>query len=136
MNKVYSYIRLIVDDVFFNYMAILSSAGITAGFLMRDFSYWWIPAVICFLLVGRYADEVESQNSSLYDMSYEDLMELTELTEAQLDEMTKVLATKHNYIKIATSFDEYKEQWQEAESLNCNTCGYVTQGCVCKPMIN
>ena len=129
-------VKNMISDTYFNYLAILSSAGITAGFLVRDFSYWWIPAVICFLLVGRYADEVESQNNSLYNMSYEDLMELTELTEAQLDEMTKVLATKYNYINIATSFDEYKEQWQETDSSNCNTCGYVTQGCVCKPMIN
>ena len=129
-------VKSIVSDTYFNCFAIVLSAGITLGFITRDFSYWWIPAVICFLLVGRYADEVESQNNSLYNMSYEDLMELTELTEAQLDEMTKVLATKYNYINIATSFDEYKEQWQETDSSNCNTCGYVTQGCVCKPMVN
>ena len=138
MNKVYSYIRLIVDDVFFNYMAILSSAGITAGFLMRDFSYWWIPAVICFLLVGRYADEVENRNGSLYKIEYKNLLNQRELTKAQLDEMAKILTERrYKYSwKADYSFDDYKEQWQETDSSNCNICGYAMQGCVCKPMIN
>ena len=65
MNKVYSSIKCIIDDTYFNYLAIFVSAGITAGLLVRDLSYWWVPAVICFLLVGRYADKREDERISI-----------------------------------------------------------------------
>ena len=131
-------VKSIVSDTYFNCFAILLSAGITLGFITRDFSYWWIPAVICFLLVGRYADELEDiKNKSLCNITYDELKQMESLSDTQLDEMAKHVKTTCRTDwspNFYGSWQDYKETYEETDSSNCNTCGYVA--CVCKPVVN
>ena len=131
-------VKSIVSDTYFNCFAIVLSAGITLGFITRDFSYWWIPAVICFLLVGRYADELEDiKNKSLCNITYDELKQMESLSDTQLDEMAKHVKTTWRTDwspNFYGSWQDYKETYEETDSSNCNTCGYVA--CVCKPVVN
>ena len=137
-------VKSIVSDTYFNCFAILLSAGITLGFITRDFSYWWIPAVICFLLVGRYADELEDiKNKSLCNITYDELKQMDSLSDTHLDELAKIVANKWTVPSSSSawhtdwsygSWQDYKETYEETDSSNCNTCGYVA--CVCKPVVN
>tara|TARA_R110002020_G_scaffold6344_2_gene26716 strand:+ start:974 stop:1393 length:420 start_codon:yes stop_codon:yes gene_type:complete len=128
-------VKSIVSDTYFNCFAILLSAGITLGFFTRDFSYWWIPAVICFLLVGRYADELEdTKNKSLCNITYDELRQMESLSDTHLDEMAKHVKNTWHTDYSYGSWQDYKETYEETDSSNCNTCGYVA--CVCKPIVN
>ena len=135
-------VKSLMSDTFFNCFAILLSAGITAGFLMRDFSYWWIPAVICFLFIGRFVDEVEEEKMELLKNDYKHWSKQKHLTEAQLDVMAKDVLDKikfredwREYEKL-DAWQDYKCLYEETDSSNCNICGYATQGCVCKPVVD
>jgi fatty acid desaturase len=49
-----------IKDRFLNWVAILSCIGFTAGMLLKGLPYWWIGALIAFLLIGfNYEEEDE-----------------------------------------------------------------------------
>ena len=109
------------NDIFLYWTVTVFVLAITAGMYLKHIDYWFIGAVIVFLLVGYYFDIAEQEQNhktsvlhkSDYKMQYQAPDEPDWEAEAEI-------------ASIEDSWDS---------NINCNNCkNEIYQICMCKPV--
>ena len=151
------------NDIFLYWTVTVFVLAITAGMYLKHIDYWFIGAVIVFLLVGYYFDIAEQEQNhktrvldkSDYKMQYQAPDEPDWEAEAAIsaiedswdDTVTKQWAVS-DYDKDMRAFmlnkalSPYKEDedWEKMwdSKVNCNKCKneVYLHVCMCKPVVN
>ena len=104
------------NDTFFNWLIIIISLMLAIGMFMKGLPYWWVAYLVSVITLARYTDFLESKEKEL-----------------------EVIPFPIKKWSDPVTPEEYSiiNAWELPRDLvHCKECGYVYEGCVCKPMVN
>jgi len=119
------------NDIFLYWTVTVFVLAITAGMYLKHIDYWFIGAVIVFLLVGYYfdiAEQEQNHKTSVFDKS-DYKMQYQAPDEPDWEAEAAISA-------IEDSWDDYDKMWES--KVNCNKCKneVYLHVCMCKPVVN